>query len=144
MTWAEWLASDYNTTGETAPTIKTADFEDVSYDDVIVAGENYGFYQQTSEYTLSGVWTFVDVPDNTTKMVQELSFTSCGVDFAAIEIGNYEGILYFTNKWETYCSWNAFMDEWEIDGCNTVDFGSEPQAVSQEFYEWFIVNATKQ
>lgn len=44
MTWAEWLVSDYNTTGETAPTIKTADFEDVSYDDVIVAGESYGWF----------------------------------------------------------------------------------------------------
>ena len=43
MTWAEWLESDYNTTGQTNPQIKTSDFEDISYDEVIVEGKDYGF-----------------------------------------------------------------------------------------------------
>lgn len=47
MTWAEWLASDYNTTGKTNPTIKTSTFADVSYDDVIKANESYGFFTAT-------------------------------------------------------------------------------------------------
>ncbi|MBQ8508545.1 MAG: hypothetical protein IJ493_01420 [Clostridia bacterium] len=43
-----------------------------------------------------------------------------------------------------YYAWDNLGDEWAIDGCNTIDLGSTPQAVSQEFYEWFTANATKQ
>ena len=43
MTWAQWLASEYNTTGEKEPTIKTSDYVDVSYDAKIVAEQEYGF-----------------------------------------------------------------------------------------------------
>lgn len=41
MTWAEWFASDYNTTGETEGDIKDADGNAVSLDAVIVGGTAY-------------------------------------------------------------------------------------------------------
>ena len=47
MTWTEWFASDYNTTGETEGDIKDANGNDVSIDAVIVGGTAYevGFGQ---------------------------------------------------------------------------------------------------
>jgi hypothetical protein len=41
MTWAEWFASDYNTTGETEGDITDANGNEVSMDSVIVGGTAY-------------------------------------------------------------------------------------------------------
>ena len=41
MTWAEWFASSYNTTGETEGDIKDANGNEVSMDAVIVGGTAY-------------------------------------------------------------------------------------------------------
>ena len=51
MTWAKWLESEYNTTGETEPTIKTSDYVDVAYESEIIAGKDYGFAVSASYYT---------------------------------------------------------------------------------------------
>ena len=53
MTWREWLASDYNTSGYAEPVIKTSDFEDVSLDETIIPGKNYGFVVQQDTGTLN-------------------------------------------------------------------------------------------
>ena len=54
MTWAEWFASDYNTTGETEGDIKDADGNAVSLDAVIVGGTAYevGFGSPMAKVTL--------------------------------------------------------------------------------------------
>jgi hypothetical protein len=56
MTWAEWFASDYNTTGETEGTIKDANGNDVSMDAVIVDGTAYevGFAKPMVTITITG------------------------------------------------------------------------------------------
>ena len=33
---------------------------------------------------------------------------------------------------------------WKSEAYRTVDFGTEAQEVPEEFYDWFIANATKQ
>lgn len=56
MTWAEWFASDYNTTGETEGTITDANGNEVSMDAVIVGGTAYevGFAPDTVTITITG------------------------------------------------------------------------------------------
>jgi hypothetical protein len=81
MTWTQWLVSDYNTTDYTDAMIKkvitnndgTVSYEDVSYDDVIVEGQNYGFMV----YELSGKWKFVDADklDLSTNFSQNINYT---------------------------------------------------------------------
>ena len=147
MTWAKWLASDYNTTGETAPTIKTLDFEDVSYDDVIVAGKNYGFIV----YKLSGTWVFPDYIDtpNPEEMhiSQAINFTVGDNSFASMvyELSYIDRPIY---GWYPYFGYDdyivstyGFTDDIFFE---PIDFGSTPQPVSKEFYEWFTANATRQ
>ena len=163
MTWREWLASDYNTTGYTEPVIKTSDFEDVSYDDVIVAEESYGFLT----YSLSGTWIFIDdvVINSTGSMtrdpLQNITFTSNGTTYKQMFAGTDGGSLfigYGLSKTDnifdamqaglthvyTYSDGTNNVCEWSDDAYKTINFGSESQTVSQEFYEWFTANATKQ
>ena len=91
MTWAEWLVSEYNTTGETTPIIKTSNFEDVSYNDVILNGGCYGFYIEQ----VTGSATF---DDGVTLSVSEL-----GLEENASKYGYWEGDFskYFSFS---YCS----------------------------------------
>ena len=42
MTWSQWFASSYNTTGETEGTVKDANGNEISLDTVIVNGAVYG------------------------------------------------------------------------------------------------------
>ena len=135
MTWAEWLTSEYNTTGQTSPTIKTSDFADVTYSDVIVAGEEYGFII----YEISGIWEFnvnsvpsseivedinYNIEDFTSYSFDQIRITSSGI-IVRFSDGTLRSMLYDGN-W--YCS-------------PIFDFGTTPQPVSKEFYEWFTANA---
>ena len=54
MTWAEWFASNYNTTGETEGTVTDANGNEVSMDAVIVGGTAYevGFGPAMATITL--------------------------------------------------------------------------------------------
>jgi hypothetical protein len=156
MTWREWLASDYNTTGITNPAIKTADYQDVSYDEVILADGCYGF----AEYALQGTWIFGEYRPSKATLEQEINFVATGVAedenitaFEKIRISYYEGyhlqkvyVDYVAND-IAYPNYNmhsadnslGFEEKWLN---RTIDFGLDPQDVSEEFYNWFIANAT--
>lgn len=60
MTWAEWFASDYNTTGETEGTITDSNGNEVSMDAVIVGGTAYevGFAPAEATVTMQLNCTF--------------------------------------------------------------------------------------
>ena len=47
--------------------------------------------------------------------------------------------------WTQYILGDPFFidDYFTEEGYKTLDFGSTPQPVSQQFYEWFTANATK-
>ena len=154
MTWAERLVSDYNTTGETNPTIKTANFEDVSNDSVILADKDYGFMS----YTLSGTWQFNDTITSPKDLFvsESISFTYEGMINTDIYVGmyceddrsddwiliNYMYIDTALSNQPTY-SHEVYCDRWHNTNYQTLNFGFEPQEVSKEFYEWFTANATK-
>ncbi len=46
-----------------------------------------------------------------------------------------------------YCAWMAGHESvdingWKEESFRTIDFGTEPQTVNKEFYDWFIANAS--
>ncbi len=114
-----------------------------------------GTYAQSTpsqKFTVSGVWHFepmVDALENT----QYVSFTSNGSSYTAMSntstspistlafnpTPSNDFILYYDTT-EVYDSY----DSWFRDSFRTVDFGSTPQEVSEEFYSWLSANATKQ
>ena len=146
MTWAEWLASDYNTTGETAPIIKTKDFVDVSYNSTIVAGEEYGFVV----YKLSGMWKLNDSLSLNKGISENILFTSSDNEFNAMNIIVVNDSIFMITYTlvqpdDDFAEVNPYASHvgWGYPIYKDIDFGSTPQTVSKEFYEWFTANATK-
>ena len=56
MTWAEWLVSEYNTTGITDPVIRNINYEIVSSDSTIVAGESYSIMEYVPVVIAPGLY----------------------------------------------------------------------------------------
>lgn len=148
MTWAQWLDSEYNTTGQTNLIIKTADFVDVALTDVIVDGQEYGFVL----YELSGKWCMneeLNIHDyyKDGAFVENIKFTVNGRECTAFDgswhliTGGKTTDLMFYGIDDIEPS--VYMNGWFDESYRYVDFGSEPQAVSKDFYEWFTANATK-
>ncbi len=85
------------------------------------------------EYTVSGTYTFVDNPTNDGPGYEDVTYTFLGDTY-----------------YDFYCSGTDFgggndsfysYDTDEV--CDvTLDFGSTPQTVSKEFYEWLTANAS--
>ncbi len=117
----------------------------------------------TSPYSLSGVWTFnslltvcynhdLNAHD---AYEEEVNFKANGINYTKMHM-NYTSYYYITlvymsdtettsAYYEDFSMCNDNLgcgdEEWYENG--TVDFGSTPQAVSEEFYKWFTSNATQ-
>ena len=96
------------------------------------------------KYYLSGTWQLKDsltLPSNT---IQQ------SVTFTENILGTITSLTIYNNNNETYVEVNTESDDtylvytgtWE-NGSPIINFGTEPQTVSQEFYEWFTTNATQ-
>ncbi len=162
MTWEDWLASPYNTTGLTNPTIKTSDYEDVALTDVIDPNKEYALIGLTN--AISGVWEFRDTVDfffevePNAALNEYIPFTINGVEYDAFVFecqsqyrptgmryvyfiyGMHPGNTGVTTLWQGVSVLNLIS---EHNQSIIVDFGSTPTAVSPEFYEWVTTYATK-
>lgn len=109
-------------------------------------------------YTVSGVWVFNDTITlnfSSDYTYQSVSFTSNNESFIDFEIGSFpfenkktgqrdyvtNGIVYGTSGTSGIKVNENY--HWLSSAYKTVDFGSTPQEVSQEFYEWLTKNAKK-
>ena len=100
---------------------------------------------------VSGVWVFNDVINEHAPR-HDVNFTSNGGVFNAVTsiiTGNaYNGYKYYVayrydiSSFEYAYSFEA--NAWYNKEYKTVDFGSTPQTVSQEFFDWLSTNATSQ
>ena len=103
-----------------------------------------------SLFTISGTWVFNEslsaVPDYT---LYKVNFTTNGMSVV--------GIYYYADggRWDyiyKFDDWGNLdvtalvygTDGWRDQSYRTVDFGTTPQTVDEEFYEWFTANAVKQ
>lgn len=111
-------------------------------------------------YVLSGVWKLTGVMVNTIPEDEraqhnggfnaEVSFISNGKVFDDIS-WSYFGPLNVINFEYSSSERNEYIQlyfeqSWTEESAEymTLDFGDIPQEVSEEFYTWFIANATKQ
>ena len=106
--------------------------------------------------TLSGTWKFNENQSlsNQVSIIQTINFTSNGEKFEYISRSYTvftSGNTILTNDQLTYGPEDGSMsigawqpNTWTDEAYRTVDFGTEPQEVSEDFYTWFIANAVKQ
>lgn len=161
MTWEDWLASPYNTTGLSNPTIKTSDYEDVALTDVIDPNKEYALIGLTN--AVSGVWEISNLVD----FVFEVEPNDILEEYVAITINGtqYDAFMFecrsqYRPTGMRYVYYIHAMHPGNT-GCTTlwqgvsitnlstehnqtivVDFGSTPQTVSPEFYEWLHTYGT--
>ena len=99
--------------------------------------------------TVSGVWVFseyIDLfADPTT--TQNVTFTSKNTKYSSVVFYEGGGSIGYNNITAAAESLdendNAFV-EWIEPEYKTIDFGTTPQEVSEEFYAWLTANAVKQ
>lgn len=158
MTWSEWLKSEYNTTGMKNVSIKTSDYIDVSNDSVITTDKEYGFVL----YELSGVWTFNDVINEQFPSENDIEFEvkytamrdgGVAQEFALMRFCCNAFIYYVIDDGSRYSDGSIRGEEifayenspygWTAEYYKDINFGTTPQAVSKEFYEWFTANANQ-
>ncbi len=120
-----------------------------------------------AQYTLSGKWVFnAEILRRTSRpeLIQEINFESNGQQFTKIEVFNdtwtlpsgasgNEGFAYYYTSSGSVHVFSSSMPlgdnkaaedaYWAATAYRTVDFGTTPQSVSEEFYNWFTANATQ-
>ena len=110
---------------------------------------------EATEYTLSGVWTFnetLPLFENGDGVEYDIAFTSNGKSYTCINFYNTPGTVvdvtmnYLVEKTGSVglVFDNAYDSGWFNDDYRLVDFGSIPQFVSEEFYNWLIANAVQE
>ena len=101
---------------------------------------------EIQEYKLSGTWIFNENINGKEIMGETINFISNNISFNRMlcQMNADDGwtVGYGSSN---YARVWTFEQGWLVeDAYKTVNFGSEPQTVSEEFYEWFIANATQQ
>ena len=112
---------------------------------------------ETSQYKLNGTWILNSTIDTGMQhnFKQDIQFTlSGGTQFYSMEIihagSEADRFQYYyydstvNNGAGAYMASTVYEYGWFSEGYRTVNFGNNYQEVSQEFYNWFTVNATKQ
>lgn len=108
---------------------------------------------------IKGVWVFNEkFADGEFDLTATgISFTSYNMEFEGIHPsgglssnGEYKSVMHYKRKGVAYwdviaqSSYHGYANGWQNDAFRTVDFGETEQTVSDDFYAWFIVNATQQ
>lgn len=112
-----------------------------------VSSENFVFPEYNGETeilvpTVSGVWVFnesISLPDEG-GIGQSVNFVCDGVNCNEILVSDHSVTF---NPLSQQIGSEVYLYGW-IEEYRTVDFGTTPQEVSEEFYAWFTANAVKQ
>ena len=100
-------------------------------------------------FTVSGVWVFNEnIIYSQTNICEKVNFVSNGISFDEMQFtyeskDDYNTIAYMEERGKENCE--PYVDGWDgVEAYRTIDFGTTPQEVSKEFYNWLTVNAVKQ
>ncbi len=114
---------------------------------------------ETETYTVSGVYVFNDSVNDEyiqNEHTEDINYISNNINFDQMYITwMYEeegtilriSISYYDNYGDHYDSIYSSVGEtikWLNESYKTIDFGTEEQTVSENFYKWLHANATKQ
>ena len=97
----------------------------------------------TITYNLSGIWHFNANLSYDNELSAEINFTSNDMECSKIIITNTGYLLWVRQEDDMYMQVWSEKNSWDDDYSKIIDFGSTPQTVSREFYEWFTANAFK-
>lgn len=98
---------------------------------------------------LSGTWVWNDEPaPKNPAITQNINFTSNGQSFTSIKATFYHSIIgdvveiYYNST--LYCNGDSGYWGWDSsENYKTIDFGTQPQTVAEDFYTYFTANATQ-
>ncbi len=102
--------------------------------------------QPTSQYQISGIWKFNNIINFPNEWVENVTYTSNNKTYTKMVSIFPEYTV--AQIWYDDDPIIAALPEWSWQemgvGYQTINFGTTPQTVSEEFYNWFTANATKQ
>ena len=99
----------------------------------------------TPSYALSGTWTFKDTLTTSNVSEEAITFTANNQSYGKIQFVTVDGVDYVQFYHTTNGAMTVYYHDtktWASDQYKTITFTTE-QEVSEEFYNWFITNATK-
>lgn len=98
-------------------------------------------------YTLSGTWIFdenIDSQTSSTNAYVDFTNSACSAGYDIEYLGStYHQIRYMDDVLGNILVYDGNGSGWTSDSFRTVNFGSEPQTVSEAFYNWFIQHASR-
>ena len=97
--------------------------------------------KQEQTYQLSGQWEFNTNLSYDNEISAEINFTSNDMECSKIIIMNTGYLLWVKQEDDMYMQVWSEKNSWDLSFSRIIDFGSIPQTVSKEFYEWFTANA---
>lgn len=89
--------------------------------------------------TVSGVWVFNESVDCSTNIGQTVNFVSNSSNLVHIMTVALDNLMMYQEGVGPVFNNGSWTDE----AYRIVDFGTEPQEVSEEFYTWLTANAVK-
>ncbi len=96
-------------------------------------------YADSADYTLSGEWKFNDTVDTSVDMLfNDITYISGDLTHNNMVV-NHGNLVYLKGLELVYDGYY-----WLQEIGKYLDFGTTPQAVSEEFYTWFTANAVSQ
>lgn len=104
-------------------------------------------------YTLIGKWKLGDSEAIFTNpdwyYTQTINFTSNGSSFTGITVNSESAAVesrmwYINGSTQTIVFGKEYSGVWVNTAYCNIDFGTTPQTVTEEFYNWFVENATYQ
>lgn len=136
-TWSEGQIYIGFATGQKAPTEKEA-YTWFLFNGTTSDGGESG----NNLFPISGVWTFNEIVTVGNSAEYGVNFSSNGTAYKEIKT-NFKGYFYYIDVDGGYNS--AYSSSaWKDEAYRTVDFGTTPQAVTVEFYNWLATNAVPQ
>ena len=96
---------------------------------------------------IKGKWVFNEILNLQTKAESletgvSVNFSSAGVNFDKMKTDSND--FFYSNDEEIYSVYNgnAWSRETETEAYRTIDFGETEQIIDDDFYVWFIANAS--
>ena len=99
--------------------------------------------------TVKGVWVWNSDPDENYPLSQQVNFTSNNEEFTEIAWDNSGieevpyGLWYYSSSGSVAC-YNYYQGWYYGTVYRTIDFGTTPQTVSDDFYTYLTANAVQQ
>ena len=117
------------------------------YVEPCIDSDNNNVCDNCNSKVLYGIWVFKDNPTYTKDMEQVIYFTTgSGLYCSGIKVWT-DTMDIFVDYYEVFDTWSCWDNKcegtWRSDN-EKVNFGTQPQPVSTEFFNWVMANANRE